>query len=243
MRSFEDSLQRLGMNRVDILLIHDCDEWSQGARYEEALRTVEHGALRALQRLKDEGTIGAFGAGVNQAEACERLMDIGDFDCFMLAGRYTLLEQGALDCFLPRAAAAASRCCWRRRSTPASWSRLAPDARYDYLPAPRNLARVAGSRRVPGARRAAGGRRPPVRAGAPGRRHGHPGSRSRAEAEQNAAWASVHHPTGFWSDLKAAPAASGRPGPGTTSFADYVREHHAVLGIVAHPYDASGRAP
>ena len=102
MRSFEDSLQRLGMNRIDILLIHDCDEWSQGPRYEAALRTVESGALRALLRLKDEGVIAAFGAGVNQAEACERLIDIGPFDCFMLAGRYTLLEQGALDSFLPR---------------------------------------------------------------------------------------------------------------------------------------------
>ena len=48
MRSFEDSLQRLGMNRIDILLIHDCDAWSQGPRYEAALRTVESGALRAL---------------------------------------------------------------------------------------------------------------------------------------------------------------------------------------------------
>ena len=101
-RSLEDSLQRLGMNRVDLLLIHDCDEWSQGSRYPEALATVERGALKALERLKAEGTISAFGAGVNRAEACERLMDIGDFDCFMLAGRYTLLEQGALDAFLPR---------------------------------------------------------------------------------------------------------------------------------------------
>ena len=75
-RSFEDSLQRLGLNRIDLLLIHDADEWSQGARYAEALRTVETGALRALERLKGEGTIGAFGAGVNQAEACERLMDL-----------------------------------------------------------------------------------------------------------------------------------------------------------------------
>ena len=56
MRSFEDSLQRLGMNRIDILLIHDCDEWSQGARYEEALRTVETRRSAALERLKDEGS-------------------------------------------------------------------------------------------------------------------------------------------------------------------------------------------
>ena len=96
----------MGMNRVDILLIHDCDAWSQGPRYGEALRSVECGALPALQRLKDEGVIGAIGAGVNQAEACERLMDMGSFDCFMLAGRYTLLEQGGSYAFLTRAAAA-----------------------------------------------------------------------------------------------------------------------------------------
>jgi aryl-alcohol dehydrogenase-like predicted oxidoreductase len=72
MRSFEDSLQRLGLNRVDILLIHDADERSQGDRYAETLRTVEHVALRALERLKAEGVIEAFGAGVNQAEACAR---------------------------------------------------------------------------------------------------------------------------------------------------------------------------
>ena len=136
MRSFEDSLQRLGMNRVDVLLIHDCDEWSQGARYAQALRTVERGALRALEKLKAEGTIGAFGAGVNQAEACERLMDLGSFDVFMLAGRYTLLEQGALDGFLPR--------CVRERvsvvaAAPFNSGILVtgatPDARYNYIPA------------------------------------------------------------------------------------------------------------
>ena len=55
MRSFEDSLQRLGMNRIDVLLIHDCDEWSQGSRYAEVLRTVEKGAVRALGRLRSDG--------------------------------------------------------------------------------------------------------------------------------------------------------------------------------------------
>ena len=177
MRSFEDSLQRLGMNRVDILLIHDCDEWSQGARYEEALRTVETGALRALRRLKDEGTIGAFGAGVNQAEACERLMDIGDFDCFMLAGRYTLLEQGGLDSFLPRAEAAGVSVLLAAPFNSGILVTGAVDGRDLQLPA--RARRRAGARAgdragVRGARGAAGGRRAPVRARPPGRGHGHP---------------------------------------------------------------------
>src|SRR4051812_6444958 len=101
-RSVEDSLQRLGTNRIDVALIHDADEWTHGDQIDTRLEEVRTGALPALQRLKDEGVIRAYGAGVNQAQACERLMDIGRFDCFLLAGRYTLLEQGALDSFLPR---------------------------------------------------------------------------------------------------------------------------------------------
>jgi D-threo-aldose 1-dehydrogenase len=206
MRSFEDSLQRLGMNRVDILLIHDCDEWSQGARYEGALRTVEIGALRALQRLKDEGTIGAFGAGVNQAEACERLMDLGDFDCFMLAGRYTLLEQGGLDTFLPRAhAAGVSVLLAAPFNSGILVTGVVDGATYNYLPAPDDvLERVRGIERVCAAHGV------PLAAAALKFVLGHPavatvipGSRSRAEAEQNAAWASAPIPPALWSDLKA----------------------------------------
>jgi len=206
MRSFEDSLQRLGMNRIDILLIHDCDAWSQGPNYEAALRTVEHGALKALERLKAEGTIGAFGAGVNQAEACERLMDIGDFDVFMLAGRYTLLEQGGLDTFLPR--------CEREGvsvilaapfNSGILVSGAVPGATYDYLPAPDDvLARVRRIERICAAHGV------PLAAAALQFVLGHPavatvipGSRSRAEAEQNATWATTPIPVALWSDLKA----------------------------------------
>jgi D-threo-aldose 1-dehydrogenase len=104
-RSVEDSLQRLGMNRIDMVLIHDADMWTHGDQYEARLEDVRTGALPALRKLKEDGVIRAYGAGVNQAEACERLMDIGRFDAFLLAGRYTLLEQGGLDSFLPRCVA------------------------------------------------------------------------------------------------------------------------------------------
>lgn len=205
LRSFEDSLQRLGMNRVDILLIHDSDEWSQGSRYEEALRTVESGTLRALRKLKDEGTMAPVGAGVNQAEACERLMDIGDFDCFMLAGRYTLLEQGGLDSFLPRAEAAGVSVLL---AAPFNSGILVTGAvegtTYNYLPAPDDvLERVRGISRVCAAHNV------PLAAAALQFVLGHPavatvipGSRSRAEAEQNAAWATVPIPPALWSDLR-----------------------------------------
>lgn len=92
MRSVEESLGRLGLDRVDVLHIHDPDE-----HYDEALA----GAYRALVALRAEGTIGAVGAGMNQSEMLARFAREGDFDCFLLAGRYTLLEQGALDELLP----------------------------------------------------------------------------------------------------------------------------------------------
>ncbi len=120
-RSVEDSLQRLGMNRIDMVLIHDADMWTHGDQYEARLEDVRTGALPALQKLKEDGVIRAYGAGVNQAEACERLMDIGRFDAFLLAGRYTLLEQGGLDFSCRAAWRRTCRSSWALRSTPASW--------------------------------------------------------------------------------------------------------------------------
>lgn len=104
LRSYEQSLLRLGLDRVDVLLIHDVDVHTHGAeridlRFAEAM----DGSYRALARLRDEGAIRAIGVGVNEAEMCARFAREGDFDCMLLAGRYTLLEQRALDDFLPLA--------------------------------------------------------------------------------------------------------------------------------------------
>jgi D-threo-aldose 1-dehydrogenase len=92
LRSFEQSLERLGLDRVDIVHIHDCDD-----HFEQALT----GAHRALERLRDEGVIAAVGAGMNQAEMLVRLAREARFDCFLLAGRYTLLDQSGLTQLLP----------------------------------------------------------------------------------------------------------------------------------------------
>lgn len=92
MRSFEESLERLGTGRIDVLHIHDPDD-----HYDEAVA----GAYRALDRLRSDGVIGAVGAGMNQSEMLASFARAGRFDCFLLAGRYTLLEQGALRDFLP----------------------------------------------------------------------------------------------------------------------------------------------
>jgi len=92
MRSVEESLTRLGLDRVDVLHIHDPDE-----HFEEALA----GAYRALDRLRAEGTIRAVGAGMNQAQMLVRFAREADFDCFLLAGRYTLLDRTGAAELLP----------------------------------------------------------------------------------------------------------------------------------------------
>lgn len=102
LRAHEQSLLRLGVDRIDILLIHDVDAHTHGATAVEArFREAMEGAYPALARLKSEGAIRAIGVGVNDAAICAHFADAGDFDCMLLAGRYTLLEQGALDDFLP----------------------------------------------------------------------------------------------------------------------------------------------
>lgn len=103
MRSLEQSLLRLGTDHVDILLIHDVDVWTHGDRMEQRFAEAMDGAYRALDKLRASGAVKAIGVGVNEAEMCERFARAGDFDVMMLAGRYSLLEQGALDGFLPLA--------------------------------------------------------------------------------------------------------------------------------------------
>ncbi|EJN12709.1 putative oxidoreductase, aryl-alcohol dehydrogenase like protein [Bradyrhizobium sp. YR681] len=92
MRSVEESLGRLRLDRVDVLLVHDPDD-----HYDDAVA----GAFRALQRLRSEGTVKAIGAGMNQSEMLVRFAEAVPVDCFLLAGRYTLLDQGALDALFP----------------------------------------------------------------------------------------------------------------------------------------------
>ncbi len=105
MRSHEESLKRLGVGHIDILLGHDLGSLTHGAEHARHLREFLEGGYRAMRRLRDEGTVRAIGLGVNEWEICCTALDHGDFDCFLLAGRYTLLEQGALERFLPQCAA------------------------------------------------------------------------------------------------------------------------------------------
>jgi D-threo-aldose 1-dehydrogenase len=101
LRSIEHSLQRLQTNAVDIVLIHDVNRRWQGDRVEERYREAMSGAHRALYDLRAQGAIKAFGVGVNDWNILLRFAADGDFDCFMLAGRYTLLDHSALESFMP----------------------------------------------------------------------------------------------------------------------------------------------
>ena len=103
MRSFEDSLQRLGLARVDILYVHDIGAMQHGHEaHPRLMRTLRDGGYRALEKLRAAGTVRAIGIGVNEREVLLEALDWGDWDGFLLAGRYTLLEQAPLDDLLPK---------------------------------------------------------------------------------------------------------------------------------------------
>jgi D-threo-aldose 1-dehydrogenase len=103
MRSFEDSLQRLGLGKIDILYVHDIGAMQHGEEaHPRLIRTLREGGYRALEGLRAAGTARAIGVGVNEREVLLEVMEWGDWDVFLLAGRYTLLEQASLEELLPK---------------------------------------------------------------------------------------------------------------------------------------------
>ncbi len=105
MRSVEESFERLGVDRIDILFAHDLDIFTHGSKEASDARIDEfmkpNSGYAALLSLRDQRVIKAIGGGINEWEVCQTLAERGDFDLFLLAGRYTLLEQEALTSFLP----------------------------------------------------------------------------------------------------------------------------------------------
>ena len=208
LRSLDFSLERLGVDSVEILYAHDLDGWVHGSRAESDRRIDQFmsSGYDALVRLRDEGVIKAFGAGVNEWQVCETLARRGDFDLFLLAGRYTLLEQEALESFLPL--------CEERTigivvGGPYNSGILAtgakPGAFYDYEPAPQPvLDRVARIERVCAAHGV------PLATAAlqfplhhPAVVSVIPGGQRPEEVAANAAALATAIPAGLWSDLKA----------------------------------------
>jgi D-threo-aldose 1-dehydrogenase len=93
MRSFEASLQRLGLARIDILYMHDLGRVTHGIDHERHLADAISGGFRAMEELREQGAVSAIGLGVNEIEICVEALDHADLDLFMVAGRYTLLNQ------------------------------------------------------------------------------------------------------------------------------------------------------
>ena len=102
MRSFEQSLLRLAVSKIDICLIHDVDKFTFGNEVDYYFKLAMNGSYKAIQKLKEEKVIKAIGVGLNDADICAKFANEGDFDCMVLAGRYSLLEhESALNDFFP----------------------------------------------------------------------------------------------------------------------------------------------
>jgi len=205
MRAFEDSLQRLALERLDICYIHDIDRFTRGDEQPEVFRQAMDGTWRALEKLRGEGVLKAIGVGVNEWEVCHEALRQRDFDCFLLAGRYTLLEQESLDEFLPlceeRGAAVVVGGGFNSGIL-ATGAR--PGAKYNYGPAPDDImARVARIEEV------CADYSVPLPAAALQFVMAHPavacfmaGTRTVEQLDRNLAWFSHPIPAGFWADLK-----------------------------------------
>lgn len=100
--SFEQSCERLGRSRIDILFVHDIGRYTHGDGNAAHMEDFFGSGYERLVRLKEEGRIGAFGLGVNECEICLEVMDHGPIDVILLAGRLTLLDRSAEDALVPR---------------------------------------------------------------------------------------------------------------------------------------------
>ena len=205
LRSLEHSLLRLGIERADIVLLHDLDDQAHGDEAERYFRDAEKGAFKALERLRADGTIKAIGIGVNRVNWAIRLIEALDLDCVLIAGRYTLLNQEALPELYPL--------CQQRgigmlAAGPFNGGLLArgvkPGVRYNYGEAPpevvehlNRLNAVCDRWEVP------------IRAAALQFSLAHPvvasvvtGAMSAAEVEDNLAGLQAPIPDDFWAELR-----------------------------------------
>lgn len=207
MRSLESSLQRLGLDRIDIVLFHDLGRAQHGERHPELMRQAMEGGYRALAELKSAGQIGAIGLGVNEIAVCEEAMGNGDFDCFLLAGRYTLLEQAPLDRLFPACQAKGISIIVGGAFNSGLLARMGrPDATYNYGSVPAEIAHRANALLAVCNRHGV-----PLPAAALQFPLAHPvvaalvaGARTEAEVASQYEWARVKIPAALWGDLRAA---------------------------------------
>lgn len=204
MRSFEDSLQRLSVDHIDILLLHDIGEMQHGAEKNAPLfHDAMHGGYKALDELRRAGDIKAIGLGVNEREVCLASLEYGDWDTFLLAGRYTLLEQQPMDDLLPE--------CEKRGMSiilggPFNSGILAGGDTWNYAKAPDDVIQKAK-----GISEICAAHNIPLPAAAVQFPLGHPlvssvipGPRTGAEMTDILNWYQLDIPSSLWSDLKTA---------------------------------------
>ncbi len=208
MRSFEDSLQRLGLEHIDILFIHDADVFTHGPEMQKVyFRQAMDGCYRALVKLREQGLVKAIGVGVNNWEVMLDFMKAGDFDTLLVAGRYTLLEQEPLDELLPL--------CERRGTALVIGGGFnggilatgaVPGAKWNYAPAPapimekvRKIEAVCKRHNVPLAAAAL-----QFLLAHPAVASHVPGTRTVEQMNQNLALVAHPIPKAFWQELKSA---------------------------------------
>ncbi|MEE1802003.1 aldo/keto reductase [Streptomyces sp. JV176] len=195
-RSVEESLTRLGLDRIDIVYLHDPDDHA-----EEAFTQ----AYPALERLRAEGTVGAIGAGMNRTEMLTRFLRDTDTDVVLCAGRFTLLDGSALTELLPEATARGRSVVVGGVFNSGLLADPRPGATYDYTAAPPDL--LDRALRMDAVTRRYG---VPLRAAALQYPRSHPavasvlvGTRSAAEVRDAAALAELTLPDDLWAELRA----------------------------------------
>ncbi|MDB1089807.1 aldo/keto reductase [Streptomyces sp. ACA25] len=209
-RSLEESLRRLGLDRIDLVLLHDPDDHA-GQAFGEA--------YPALERMRAEGTVGAIGAGMNQTRMLTRFLRDTDVDAVLCAGRYTLLDQSALDELLPEAAARGKSVIMGGVYNSGLLASPRPDARFDYARVPGPLLDRALAMQAVTERHGV-----PLRAAALRFPLGHPavaavltGARSADEARDAADMLRRPVPAALWDELREQgllPEGAPVPAPG-----------------------------
>ena len=201
MRAYEDNLQRLGLDRIDILLAHDIGTFQHGEENVQHFKDLSESGYRAMDELRKSGNVKAIGLGVNENKVCMEALGIGDWDVFLLAGRFTLLEQTPLDTLFPACAAAGTSIIC---GGPFNSGILVGREMWNYAKAPAEIVEKARALSAEAEAFSI-----PLPAAALQFPLGHeiissviPGPRSKLELEQIVGWFTTPIPSEFWTSLK-----------------------------------------
>lgn len=202
-RSLEDSHQRMGLSRFDIVYIHDCSEDWHGPHWKERFAEAMTGAAQVLTALRDKGEIRAWGMGLNLVEPALACLEAAKPDLFLIAGRYTLLDHGAFEALFPACLAKGVRIVL---GGPYNSGLLAGGTTFNYEPAKADMVARAVAIRALCERHGTDIKAAALQfcAAHPAVAAVIPGPRSAAEVEQNAALMQAEIPGALWADLRRA---------------------------------------